>query len=215
MNGAALGHHGRNPPRRRFQPAGRALGKDLASRPAQVPRHGRHRNEGFGPAVIDRVERAQGFLPPARHQCLGLRSREKPGFQVKGRGVALKPALVPGQILLGVSEIGNARFAVAGLGPHGGVHLAPLFQRNLGQRHLARVTPLLAHPAPVAARLLGGNLALLQHHHIHPALAQLHGGGNADDAAANHHHARALRQLPVAFHPFHRNHDALSCSAAG
>ena len=51
---------------------------------------------------------------------------------------------------------------------------------------LARVAARDAHPAPVAARLLGADGALVAHEHGPPALGELERGAGPGDAGADH-----------------------------
>src|SRR5690606_12571445 len=58
---------------------------------------------------------------------------------------------------------------------------------------LANVAPLLAHPPPVAAGLLAGNVALLAQRGLDALAGEKPGRGNADDAAAYDHDVGRLR----------------------
>jgi hypothetical protein len=102
------------------------------------------------------------------------------------------------QLVLGLAQIGNAALAEAGLGADALVHAAPQVQRFDGERDLARIAAHLPAPAPVAARLLGADLALLAQHHVDAAFAQFERRAGADDAAADDHDAGALRDGVVA-----------------
>src|SRR5438105_14137379 len=62
-------------------------------------------------------------------------------------------------------------------------------------RQFARVAVLLPAPAPVAARLLGADPALLDQGDRNAALGQVVGGEHTDDAAADHDDVGALRWL--------------------
>ena len=58
------------------------------------------------------------------------------------------------------------------------------------ERDLARVAALRAAPAPVAARLLGADLALLAQGDVDALLGERERGARADDAAADHDNGR-------------------------
>ncbi|GAU06564.1 hypothetical protein BSLA_03r0518 [Burkholderia stabilis] len=61
-------------------------------------------------------------------------------------------------------------------------------------RQLARVAVLLPAPAPVAARLLGSDPALLDQRDRNPAQGQVVGGKDADDPASDHDDVSRGRQ---------------------
>jgi hypothetical protein len=74
------------------------------------------------------------------------------------------------------AEIDDAGGAEAGLGAHTLVHPLPQAQAFDDEGKLARVTAHLAHPAPVAAGLLAGDMPLLAQHDGNAALGQEIGG---------------------------------------
>jgi hypothetical protein len=67
------------------------------------------------------------------------------------------------------------------------------------QWHLAAVAAHLAAPAPVAARLLTGDAALLEQGDLQAPLGKFHGRAGADDAAADDGDVNAVRKGVVAF----------------
>ena len=73
-------------------------------------------------------------------------------------------------------------------------HRLPEGEARGRHRQLAGVAVLLAAPAPVAARLLGADPALLHQRHLHAAPGEIVGGAGADDAAADHHHVGGRRK---------------------
>jgi len=66
---------------------------------------------------------------------------------------------------------GDAGAPEAGLGADRRRQPVPQLEAIAAERDLGRVAALLAAPAPVAARLLAGDVALLDQRHRHPALA--------------------------------------------
>ena len=71
--------------------------------------------------------------------------------------------------------------------------LPPNGKRLHDHGHFARVSPLLAHPAPVATRLLAGDVALLAQGDGYTLLCEEPRGGNADNAAADDYDVRRRR----------------------
>ena len=99
-----------------------------------------------------------------------------------------KPFLVAGDVGVVTGEIEQAPLPEAGLRAGPLVHAAPLAQGLDGERNLAGIAPLLAAPAPVAARLLAGDLAFLAEGHRDALLRQGQRGTGADDAAPDDDH---------------------------
>src|SRR5262245_50267331 len=108
------------------------------------------------------------------------------------------PLLPRGQLLGIAAEEQDAGAAEADIGAAVGLHLLPQPQRLAGQRDLGAGAPLLAAPAPVARRLLGADMALLDQGHRMAVAREVPGGADTDDAAADHHDVGALGQAVVA-----------------
>ena len=106
-----------------------------------------------------------------------------------------KPRLVTGDVGIALGGEQNAGAAEAGLALDLLVYAFPKAQALDDQRNLARITPCLAHPAPVAARLLAGNLAFLAQCHRDALLRQIEGGTGTDDATADDDDIDARRHL--------------------
>ena len=108
-----------------------------------------------------------------------------------------EPCLHVAQRLGAVAEIHDAAGAKAGLRLDRPVHPFPEAQALYDQRDLARVAGHLAAPAPVAARLLAGDVALLAQHRRDAALRQEQSRAGADNAAADDDDIRLGRQFLV------------------
>src|SRR5258707_14125622 len=97
----------------------------------------------------------------------------------------LEPREMPRHIRLRRAEIGDAGLAEAGLGLDHRVHALPQLEAFDDQRDLARVAHHLAAPAPIAARLLAGDVALLAQDGRDALLREEQGRARPDDAAAD------------------------------
>src|SRR5262249_54554811 len=95
-------------------------------------------------------------------------------------------------------HIEHAGASEAGLRADLAVEVVPDPEALLDERDLRAVTVLLAAPAPVPARLLAGDPALLHERDGHAALRQVISGGRADDAAADDHGIGGFRQRGIA-----------------
>ncbi len=82
-----------------------------------------------------------------------------------------------------------------GLGLGARVHALPQTQGLDGERDLGEIAPHLAAPAPIAARLLAGDRALLAERDRHASLRETERGGGADDAAADDDDVYLSRKL--------------------
>ena len=82
-------------------------------------------------------------------------------------------------------EIDDPGLAKSGVAFDRAVDAAPDAQRFDDERELARIAPLLAAEAPIAARLFAADMALLAQRHRDPFLRQEEGRRNADDAATD------------------------------
>jgi hypothetical protein len=110
----------------------------------------------------------------------------------------LQPAL-PARELGGIAgQIENAMTAESGIGADLLLQPAPDRQALLDQRNLGFVAALLAAPAPIAARLLAGDAALLDQHDGDAAARQEISSRAADDAAADDDDVGAGRKLVIA-----------------
>src|SRR5450755_3771253 len=98
------------------------------------------------------------------------------------------------ELLRGLAEIGDAGLPEAGLGLDHFIHALPQPQALDDQRQLARVASHLAAPAPVAARLLAGDVPLLAEHRRNALPREEESGAGADDAAADDDDAGTARQ---------------------
>src|SRR4051812_7218099 len=98
---------------------------------------------------------------------------------------------------LGRAEIGDARLAEAGLGLDHLVHPLPQLQALDDERDLARIARHLAAPAPVAARLLAGDMTLLAEHRRNALPGEEERGAGADNAAADDDDGGARRKRAI------------------
>jgi len=94
------------------------------------------------------------------HQLCRFTPADDAGVELILAGV-LEPGFELVQLGLGLGQIHDAGLAEAGFGFDQLVHALPQPQALDDQGNLARVPPHLAAPAPIAARLLAGDVALL------------------------------------------------------
>ena len=193
---ALFGDDASDMPRRGLDAAHRTAGHDRRAAAARALSNRRCRQLRFGLAVACRVERAGPGFGDTRQQPRHLRAIDQPGVELVFPRV-FEPSPHPAQILGIFSEIHDAAGAKPGLGVDGAVHPLPQPQALDDQRELAGIARHLAAPAPIAARLLAGDVALLAQHHRDAALRQEQGRASADDAAADDHDIGAGRQFLV------------------
>ena len=145
---------------------------------------GGRRLVGLGLAVARRIEAADGARPDAGDKVLDLLAVEGSRIELMLAG-RLDPALELGHARLVVAQHQVAALDPFDVGLDLGLEAAPDAVALHHQRDLGRVAALLAHEAPVAARLLARHRALLAHHGGHAALGQVVRGRTPDDAATD------------------------------
>ncbi len=193
---ALFGDRRRHASARGLDAAHRALGDD---RGAMAPRRlgdRRGRPLRFGLAVAGGVERAGPGAGQTGHQLLRFAPADDTGIELILAGM-VEPGFELGQLGLRLGEIHDPGLAKAGLGLDHLVHALPQPQALDDQRDLARIPPHLAAPAPIAARLLAGDVPLLAKHGRDPLLRQKEGRAGADDPAADDHDIGARRQRVI------------------
>jgi hypothetical protein len=122
------------------------------------------------------------------------------------------PALVIRQFLLCPAGKDDACPREAGIAAGARIQPVPKPQRLGHQRHLAGIAHRYPHPAPVAARLLVSDAALLAQRHPQSSLGELKCGGRPDDAAADHHNIARFGKLfiPVNGDDVRTGHESIS-----
>ncbi|MGY2938252.1 hypothetical protein ACVWZ6_007854 [Bradyrhizobium sp. GM6.1] len=95
------------------------------------------------------------------------------------------PSLPAGELVLALGQEQHAGTAEAGIDAGIVLHVFPQPQRLAGQRDLLTRAALLAAPAPIAARLLAADMALLDQGDGEALLCEMIGRGDANDAAAD------------------------------
>ena len=180
-----LGDDGGNAAPLRLEPAHRTAREDLAALAPERLRHQRHGKRGLGPAIIGGIERTLPRPGAAGLQCCSLLSADHAGRKPRRLRIGLEPAGARGKLFLRLAEIEDAAAGEARLGFNARIHPVPQGQRHLDQRNLTRVPPHLPAPAPVPAGLLGGDLALLQQHHVDAAFGQFKRRRNTRHAPAD------------------------------
>src|SRR5205807_6661797 len=116
-----------------------------------------------------RVERAGPVAGQTRHQLRRFGAGDYAGVELILASV-LEPGFELSELGLGLGQIHDAGLAETGLGLHQFVHAGPEPQALDDQRQLARIASHLAAPAPIAARLLTGDVPLLAPHRANPLL---------------------------------------------
>ena len=194
----AAGEHGRpglddagfrddaaDPSAFRLDAAGRAMLVDAAAELDQRSCHGRRGLAGIGGAIGGREDAAfpgaAGRLPALG----GLSAAQHVGRHAGGLR-KITPAGPTRQLGLVVAEVQQPAAMKAGVFTALGGKSFPEIEALARHRQFASVAVLLAAPAPVAARLLGADPALLDQGDRHAALGQVVGGEDTDDAAADH-----------------------------
>src|ERR1700678_1760543 len=97
---------------------------------------------------------------------------------------------MPRAVGIGAGDADDAANAESGLGADRLVEALPDAQAFDDQRDLALVAAILAHPAPVAAGLLAGDVALLAQGDGDAPLGESQRRAGTDDAAADDDGAR-------------------------
>ena len=159
-------------------------------------RKGGHGQPGFGPRVRGGVERA---LPrgdgPFQHGG-GFGGGQQARVNLMRAGM-FGPVLKPLHLAVGLGQIQDAGLpepkAIAKLGGE----LFPDGKAFHHDRQLARVPALLAHPAPVAARLFARDAALFAQGDGQTLLPQEPRRHHPDDAAPDDDHIRPRRKRGV------------------
>ncbi|MNC33438.1 hypothetical protein D3C75_818290 [compost metagenome] len=145
----------------------------------------------FGAAVV-RGEQCAG---PAGPRALGQPAAQFVGIEQPRLGAeragAAQPGLLVRQLARVLAGVADAGAHEAGVLAEARLPVVPQAQAGQRQRNLRQVAAHAAHPAPVARRLLGGDLALFQQGHRDAASGEGVGGAHADDAAADDRHIGA------------------------
>ena len=160
-------------------------------------RERRHGHRRLGAPVARRVQAADPFLGIAG-QALGDLGRRQDGRVDLHLARRCGPSLPAGQLVLALGQEQHAGAAEAGIDTGVVLHVLPQPQRLAGQRNLLTRTALLAAPAPIAARLLAADMALLDQRDGETLLRQMIGRRHADDAAADDDDVHLRRQAFVA-----------------
>ena len=108
------------------------------------------------------------------------------------------PPLPARQFVLALGQEQDAGAAETGIDTGIVLRVLPQAQRFARQRNLLTRTALLPAPAPIAARLLAADMALLKKGDRAPLLRQMIGRGDADDTTADDDHLHLRRQGLVA-----------------
>ncbi len=191
-----LRDHRGNPAARGFDAAHRAARQD---RGTPAPRHLGDRGCGvlrLGLAVARRKEAAGPVAAEPRQQFGRLGAGQQTGVELV-LPCMVEPGFELAQFGRGLRQIHDAGLAKAGLGLDPLVHPLPQPQALDDQRQFARIAPHLAAPAPIAARLLAGDVPLFAQRDGHPLFRQKQRGARPDDAAADNHDIGAPRQRLV------------------
>jgi hypothetical protein len=197
---AALGHHADHRAARRFQRPHGAVGQDPGAQALRRRGDRRRRLGRFG-ASVARRQQARLPAPPGPGQSpRDLGRGQQPAVDLMLPG-DLEPVLEAGQLLVAVAEVEHAALMPADVGLQLPLQPAPDAQGFHDRRHLGRVAALLAHEAPVAARLLARDTALLAERDGYAPLGQEIGGRAADNAAADDHHLGRGGQASVLLTP--------------
>src|SRR6185312_5137794 len=157
-NRSALGDGGSDAPGLGFYAAHGALRDDLCAAFAGLPRQGRDGLLRFGATVTRRLDRTDPLSADARQRARDFGRREQAGIELE-LVHALEPGRATRQLALGRAEIDDAGAAEAEI-EAALLQAIPDAHRLEHQRHLAGIAAHLADPAPVAARLLGGQRTL-------------------------------------------------------
>src|SRR6516162_5256915 len=172
-------------------PGSRTYQDALATFRAACERWPRHL--GLGLAIGRRKERTGIFLRDAWQASRDFSAANDPAIQlILARMV--EPVFEPCEIRPRFSQIHDAGSTEAGLGLDHLVHAPPYPQTLDGQRQFARIARHLPAPAPVAARLLVGNVSLLAQCNQNALPCQEQRRTGADDPTANNDDIDAGRQ---------------------
>jgi hypothetical protein len=196
-DGALLGHHHGNFAGLAFQSAGGTALMQAGAGPARSFGDRGCGQRRLGPAVAGRMQAADPFLAAIRRLRLGLGRAQQAAADLMPARV-LQPAL-PAREFGGIAgQVENAVAPKPRIGPDLLLQPAPDRQALLDQGDLGLVAALLTTPAPIAARLLAGDAALLDQRDGDAAPRQEIGRRTADDAAADDDHIGAGGQLVIA-----------------
>jgi len=157
----------------------------------------RRRERGLALAVVDGVDAAEPRAPVRRDLRGGLLGAQHPRVDVElARGRA--PALPLDELLRVAGRIEQAAAPEAEITANVRRHFVPQPERDAGERQLARIAVLLPAPAPVAARLLAADVALLEQRDRLSALREEIPGRRTDNAAADDDDVGRVGKLLVA-----------------
>jgi hypothetical protein len=190
---APFGNHTYHAACRSLDAAHRATGKDGRSETTRRPGDRRPRHLGLGLAIGRRKERTGIFLRDAWQASRDFSAANDSAIQlILARMV--EPVFEPCEIRPRFSQIHDAGSTEAGLGLDHLVHALPYPQTLDGQRQFARIARHLPAPAPIAARLLVGNVSLLAQCDRNALPCQEQRRTGADDPTANNDDINAGRQ---------------------
>ena len=167
------------------------------NRATELQKRPRHRGSSVGRIRDAIVRRKHAASPSASGRASSL-ARLVGVQHVRGdtdRTSEIAPSRPTCQLFLAVAKVKQSTSLEAGVlaGLHG--EALPEIETLRGHRQLAGIAILLATPAPVAARLLGADAALLDKRDFHAALGEVVGGESTDDATADDHGIGGLRQV--------------------
>src|SRR6516164_5113681 len=164
--------------------AGNAILHDRGALADGGIRDGRGRLLRLGAAVARRVERRWPAPRRAGEEPIDLIRPNQAGVDLIGPSLR-EPCLAVRGLPLRLAELDDAGLAKPRLRAHPCIHPLPQAHALDRQRHLGKLATHLAAPAPISARLLTGDGALLADHERHVALGEEERGRSADDAAAD------------------------------
>src|SRR6266446_1004344 len=188
-----FGNYRRHPAGRRLEAAHGATRNDRGTRPPRRLGDRWRRPLRLGLAVAGGVESAGPGAGQTRHQLRRFASVDDAGVELILAGM-MEPGFKLAELGLRLGQIHDPGLAKAGLGFDQLVHSLPQPQALDDQRELAGIAPHLATPAPVAARLLAGDVPLFAEDDANALLCEEQSGAGTDDPAADDHDIGARRQ---------------------
>ena len=184
LDGALLGDHRVDPAALHLDTAGGAILMDGSAAPTGRFRNRRRGLRGLRTPVTRRVQPADPFLGRARRHGARFGRAEDMAVDLL-LACHVRPAFPARDIGRVLGHVKNAGAAESGFRTDLLVQRAPGLERVFDQRQFRPVTRGLAHPAPIAARLLAGDPAFLDERDRQALLCQKIG---------LHKHRRCRRQ---------------------
>ena len=186
----------RRPPpivsRRRLDATDRAPGEDCSTPTGYGAGQRRRRPVRLRPTIRRGMERAAPLHGGTTYEPRQLVAIDQTRARLVVLG-KLGPGGVALELLVVVDQVQDAVLAVSQILADLVAKIAPDAERLDDHRHLAGIPTLLTDPAPVAPRLLTGDVTLLAHHDVDALLGEEPGRGYADDSAADDHDFRGGR----------------------